>query len=87
MRRRVLLECGIVFLDELIKEGAGALRAVAHIRWRADTRTDFPASRKRQMIVVLGDQHMGQQPRAHQTTRDRPARGLGLDVSVRSQPS
>jgi len=51
LRRQVRLERGIVFLDELIKEGA--LRAVTHIRRRADTRTGFPASRKRQHDRIL----------------------------------
>jgi len=45
LRRQMRLERGIVFLDELIKEGA--LGAVARIRRRAATRTGFPASRRR----------------------------------------
>jgi hypothetical protein len=45
------LELGVVFLDKLIKEGA--LRAMTNIRWRADTRTGFRASRKRQRDRIL----------------------------------
>ena len=43
LRRQVSLEGGIVFLDKLIKESA--LRAMARVHRRADTRTGFPASR------------------------------------------
>jgi len=40
--RQVGLERRVVFLNELIKEGA--LWAVAHVRLRADSRTGLPAS-------------------------------------------
>jgi len=51
LRRQVRLERGVVFLDELIKEGA--LRAVAHIRRRNGARPGFPASRRRQHDRIL----------------------------------
>jgi len=51
LRRQVRLERRVVFLDELIKEPT--LRAVAHIRRRADTRAGFPASRRRQHDRIL----------------------------------
>jgi hypothetical protein len=51
LRRQARRERGIVFLDELIEEGP--LRAVAHIQWRTDTRTGFPASRRRQHDRIL----------------------------------
>jgi len=54
LRRQMRLECGIVFLDELIKEGA--LRAATQIRWRAATRTGFPVSRRRQHDRILAIQ-------------------------------
>jgi hypothetical protein len=44
LRRQVRLERRIVFLDDLVKEGA--LRAVTHIQRRANTRPGFPASRQ-----------------------------------------
>ena len=51
LRHQVRLERGIVFVNDLVKEGA--LRAVAHIRRRADTRTGFPASRPRRFRCAI----------------------------------
>lgn len=50
-------ERGVVFLNKLLKEGA--LRAVAHIRRRAATRTSFPASRRRQHDRILAKSSSG----------------------------
>ena len=44
LRRQVRLERRVVFLDDLLEEGA--LRPMAHIRRRAPARTGFPASRQ-----------------------------------------
>ncbi len=57
LRRQVRLERGIVFPDELVREGA--LGAVAHIRRRADIRTGLPASRRRQHHRILAKSSCG----------------------------
>ena len=51
LRRQVRPERGVVFLNERTKKGV--LRLVAHIRRRADTRTEFPASLQWQQDRLL----------------------------------
>jgi hypothetical protein len=51
LRLKMLLERRVVFVNDLVKKGT--LRTVTHIQRRANTRTGFPASRKRQHDRIL----------------------------------
>ncbi len=51
LSRQVRLERGVVFFDQLVKEGT--FRAMAFVERRSNAGTGFPASRQRQHVRIL----------------------------------